>query len=79
MKKILLLSICLSLLYSQVQAFGTDEAGTSAALLPAQPAASRLLAMGGAGTAAAVGAQALDWNPAALTYCDYLNAELYQP
>ncbi|MCK5219326.1 OmpA family protein [bacterium] len=76
MKKNLLLLSCLFFLPSQVQAFGTDEAGTSAALLLAQPASSRLLAMGGAGTAAAVGVQALDWNPAALTYYDYLNAEL---
>lgn len=47
-------------------AWGPDEAGTSAAGLVSQPGSARLLAMGGAGTAAARGAQALGWNPANL-------------
>lgn len=55
--------------------FGSDDAGTSAGVLLGQPSSARLLAMGGAGTAAGQGAEAMGWNPANLTEVSTFNTQ----
>ncbi|MBN1595881.1 OmpA family protein [candidate division FCPU426 bacterium] len=59
-----------------VQAAPLEEAGTSAAVLLAQPGSARLLALGGGGAAAARGQEGMWWNPAALASYPFFNLEL---